>query len=94
MVIWKIDRLGRNLRDLVDIVTTLGEREVGVKSLTIGIVDAITPHGTLVFGMFALMTEHEAAPFREMHPGRAEVTERSPENLSRVATAVSYPKTS
>ncbi len=29
LVIWKIDRLGRNLRDLVDIVTTLGERHVG-----------------------------------------------------------------
>jgi DNA invertase Pin-like site-specific DNA recombinase len=66
VVIWKIDRLGRNLRDLVDIVTTLGERQVGVKSLTNGgIVDAITAHGTLVFGMVALMAEYEAALIRE-----------------------------
>jgi len=43
LVIWKIDRLGRNLRDLVDIVTTLGDRGVGVKSLTNGIVDTTTP---------------------------------------------------
>ena len=39
LVIWKIDRLGRNLRDLIDIVTTLESRGVGVQSLTNGIVD-------------------------------------------------------
>ncbi len=58
LVVWKIDRLGRNLRDLVDIVATLRERGVGVKSLTNGIIDTTTAHGTLVFGMFALMAEH------------------------------------
>lgn len=65
LVIWKIDRLGRNLRDLVDIVTTLAERGVGVKSLTNGIVDTTTAHGKLVFGMFALMAEYEAALIAE-----------------------------
>src|SRR5664279_3577822 len=50
-------RLGRNLRDLIDIVTTLESRGVGVQSLTNGIVDTTTAHGKLVFGMFALMAE-------------------------------------
>ncbi len=65
LVIWKIDRLGRNLRDLIDIVTTLDELGVGVHSLTNGIVDTTTAHGKLVFGMFALMAEYEAALIRE-----------------------------
>ncbi|MFG3711668.1 recombinase family protein [Micromonospora sp. NPDC047730] len=65
LIIWKIDRLGRNLRDLVDIVATLEERGVGVKSLTNGIVDTTTAHGKLVFGMFALMAEYEAALIKE-----------------------------
>ena len=52
------------MSDLVDIVTTLGERQVGVKSLTNGIVDTTTAHGTLVFGTFALMAEYEAALIR------------------------------
>jgi DNA invertase Pin-like site-specific DNA recombinase len=65
LIIWKIDRLGRNLRDLVDIVTTLQARGVGVRSLTNGIVDTTTAHGTLVFGMFALRAEYEAALIRE-----------------------------
>jgi DNA invertase Pin-like site-specific DNA recombinase len=65
LIIWKIDRLGRNLRDLIDIVTGLESRGVGVRSLTNGIVDTTTAHGKLVFGMFALMAEYEAALIRE-----------------------------
>ncbi len=65
LVIWKIDRLGRNLRDLIDIVTTLQTRGVGVRSLTNGIVDTTTAHGKLVFGMFTLMAEYEAALIKE-----------------------------
>ncbi|MGY2093595.1 recombinase family protein [Nocardia gipuzkoensis] len=55
LVVWKIDRLGRSLRSLIDIVTGRAQRSVGVRSLTNGIVDTTTAHGKLVFGMFALM---------------------------------------
>ena len=65
LIVWKIDRLGRNLRDLIDIVTTLQKRGIGVRSLTNGIVDTTTAHGALVFGVFALMAEYEAALIRE-----------------------------
>jgi DNA invertase Pin-like site-specific DNA recombinase len=65
LIIWKIDRLGRSLRDLVDIVALLEARGVGVKSLTNGIVDTTTAHGKLVFGMSALMAEYEAALIKE-----------------------------
>ena len=51
--------------DLIDIVTTLDGRGVGVQSLTNGIVDTTTAHGKLVFGMFALMAEYEAGLVRE-----------------------------
>ncbi|MET4094250.1 recombinase family protein [Arthrobacter sp. UYCu712] len=63
LVVWKIDRLGRNLRDLIDIVATLDALDVGVQ--TNGIVDTTTAHGKLIFGMFALMAEYEAALIRE-----------------------------
>jgi hypothetical protein len=46
LIIWKIDRLGRNLRDLIDIVTTLDQSGVAVKSLTNGIVDTTTAHAS------------------------------------------------
>jgi CheY-like chemotaxis protein len=63
MIISKIDRLGRNLRDLI--VTGLEARGVAVKSLTNGIVDTTTAHGKRVFGMFALMAEYEATLIKE-----------------------------
>ncbi len=65
LIIWRIDRLGRNLRDLIDIVTTLQTRGVGVRSLSNGLIDTTTAHGAMVFGMFALMAEYEAALIRE-----------------------------
>src|SRR5664280_1029233 len=65
LVIWRIDRLGRNLRDLIDIVTTLQARGVGFRSLSNGLVDTTTAHGAVVFRMFALMAEYEAALIRE-----------------------------
>jgi DNA invertase Pin-like site-specific DNA recombinase len=65
LIIWRIDRLGRSLRNLVDIVAAFEARGIGVKSLTNGIVDTTTAHGKLVFGMFALMAEYEAALIKE-----------------------------
>jgi DNA invertase Pin-like site-specific DNA recombinase len=65
LVIWRIDRLGRNLSDFIDIVTTLQARGVGVRSLSNGLVDTTTAHGALVFGMFAQMAAYEAALIRE-----------------------------
>lgn len=65
LIIWKTGRLGRNLRDLIETVTTLEARGVGVKSLTNGIVDTTTAHGKLVFGIFALMAEYEMALIQE-----------------------------
>jgi DNA invertase Pin-like site-specific DNA recombinase len=51
--------------DLIEIVTSLEACGVGVKSLTNGIVDTTTAHGKLVFGIFALMAEYEAALIQE-----------------------------
>lgn len=74
LIVWKIDRLGRNLRDLIDIITTLNQRKVGVKSLTNGMIDTTTAHGKLVFGIFALMAEYETALNHERtNAGRIEL---------------------
>src|SRR5215212_7468668 len=48
LVVWRLDRLGRSLRDLIDTVTTLHERGIGFKSLTEQI-DTTTSGGKLVF---------------------------------------------
>lgn len=61
LLVWKLDRLGRNLRHLVNIVHDLTAREVGLKVLTGqgAAVDTTTAQGKLVFGIFAALAEFE-----------------------------------
>jgi len=61
LVVWKLDRLGRNLRDLVNTVHELTQRGIGLKVLTGqgAAVDTTTPSGKLVFGIFAALAEYE-----------------------------------
>ncbi|MDR0773996.1 MAG: recombinase family protein [Rickettsia sp.] len=61
LVIWKLDRLGRNLRHLVNIAEELKTKEVGFKVLTGqgAQIDTTTPYGKLAFGMFASLAEFE-----------------------------------
>ena len=61
LVVWKLDRLGRSLKDLVQIVEDLNKNNIGLKVLTGqgAQIDTTTPHGKLVFGMFAALAEFE-----------------------------------
>lgn len=58
VVIWKLDRLGRSLRDLVNLVTEIQSKGAGIKSLTDQI-DTTTPQGKLTFHLFAALAEFE-----------------------------------
>ena len=63
-VVWKLDRLGRSLRDLVDTVNLLRQRGVALRSLREAI-DTTTPAGKLTFHIFAALAEFEASVVRE-----------------------------
>ena len=64
VVVYKLDRLGRSLRDLVDVVVRLKERGVGLRSLHESI-DTTTATGKLTFHVFAALAEFEADVLRE-----------------------------
>lgn len=61
LVVWKLDRLGRDLRHLVNIVHDLTQRGIGLKVLTGqgAAIDTTTAPGKLVFGIFAALAEYE-----------------------------------
>lgn len=61
LVVWKLDRLGRSLRDLVNTVHDLTQQGIGFKVLTGhgAAIDTTTPSGKLVFGIFAALAEFE-----------------------------------
>ena len=60
LVVWKLDRLGRNLRHLVNTIHDLTQRGIGFKVLTgHGASIDTTKPGKLVFGIFAALAEFE-----------------------------------
>jgi DNA invertase Pin-like site-specific DNA recombinase len=64
LVVWKLDRLGRSLRHLIDVIGELQRRDVGFRSMQESI-DTTTPTGKLVFHMFGALAEFERDLIRE-----------------------------
>jgi len=56
LVVWRLDRLGRSLRHLIDVVTALDDRGVGFRSLRESI-DTTAPGGRLVFHLFGALAQ-------------------------------------
>ncbi|WP_168073792.1 recombinase family protein [Caulobacter sp. SSI4214] len=64
LVVWKLDRLGRSLTNLLAIITDLKNRGVAFRSLTEQM-DTSTPHGELLFSLFGALAQYERALTRE-----------------------------
>lgn len=64
LVVWKLDRLARSLKDLVELIHELNERGVGFRSLTEAI-DTTSAGGKLVFHIFGALAEFEHCLIRE-----------------------------
>jgi DNA invertase Pin-like site-specific DNA recombinase len=58
LIVWKLDRLGRSLRHLIETVAMLEKRGVGFRSITEAI-DTTTPGGRLVFHLFGALGQFE-----------------------------------
>lgn len=64
LVVWKLDRLARSVRQLVETVDDLAERKIGFRSITEAI-DTTTAGGKLIFHIFAALAEFERGLIRE-----------------------------
>jgi DNA invertase Pin-like site-specific DNA recombinase len=64
LVVWRLDRLGRSLKHLIEAITKLNNRKIGFKSITENI-DTTTSGGKLVFHIFGALAEFERDIIRE-----------------------------
>ena len=64
LIVWKLDRLARSLKQLIETVEKLEKQEMGFRSLTEA-VDTTTSGGRLIFHIFASLAEFERSVIRE-----------------------------
>lgn len=64
LTVWKLDRLGRSLPHLIEMITRLEQQGAGFRSLTEAI-DTTTPGGRLIFHVFGALGEFERDLIRE-----------------------------
>jgi DNA invertase Pin-like site-specific DNA recombinase len=85
LTVWKLDRLGRTLLDLVGLVETLKARDVGLKVLTGAgaSIDTTKPEGRLFFAMFAAFAEFERELNRERTAAGMKAAKRRGVHLGR-----------
>ena len=95
LVVWRLDRLGRSLKHLIETITALNDRGVGFRSLTERI-DTTTSGGKLIFHIFGALAEFERDIIRERTQaglqaararGRLGGRPRLPGNARKVALA-------
>jgi DNA invertase Pin-like site-specific DNA recombinase len=85
LVIWKLDRLGRDLRHLVNFVHDLGERGAGFRVLAGegAMIDTTTNGGRLVFHLFAALAEFERGLIRERVKAGMDAAKRRGKHVGR-----------
>jgi len=64
LIVWKLDRLARSMKQLIETVETLRLKSIGFRSLTEAL-DTTTAQGRLVFHMFGALAEFERSLIRE-----------------------------
>ncbi len=64
LVVWRLDRLGRSLKHLIETITNLNNRKIGFRSITEHI-DTTTSGGKLIFHIFGALAEFEREIIRE-----------------------------
>ncbi|MBM3824467.1 MAG: recombinase family protein [Verrucomicrobia bacterium] len=65
LIAWRLDRLGRSVRHLIDLVEQLRQRKVGFKSLCDGAIDTTTASGELIFHIFTALAQFERRLIQE-----------------------------
>ncbi len=67
LVVWKLDRLGRDMKHLVSLIDELNKKQISFKVLTNAgaEIDTTTANGKLIFGIFAALSEFERELIRE-----------------------------
>ena len=65
LVVWRLDRLGRSMHHLVDLIEELRNRDIGFRSVNDGFIDTTSASGELVFHIFSALAQFERRLIQE-----------------------------
>ena len=65
LVVWRLDRLGRSMRHLVNLIEDLRNNEIGFKSINDGAIDTTSSSGELIFNIFSALAQFERRLIQE-----------------------------
>ena len=86
LIVWKLDRLGRSISDLIDVVADLERRGVGFRSLKETMIDTTTPSGKLIFHVFSAIAEYERGTNHERTMAGIAAAQRAGTRFGRPAS--------
>jgi DNA invertase Pin-like site-specific DNA recombinase len=65
LVVWRLDRLGRSMHHLVELIEELRNRGIGFRLVSDGLIDATSPSGELIFHIFSALAQFERRLIQE-----------------------------
>ncbi len=65
LVVWRLDRLGRSMHHLVELIEELRNRGIGFRSVSDGLIDTTSPSGELIFHIFSALAQFERRLIQE-----------------------------
>lgn len=65
LLVWRLDRLGRSISHLINLVEDLGKRGISFKSISDGAIDTTTASGELIFNIFSSLAQFERKLIQE-----------------------------
>ena len=91
LLVWRLDRLGRSLRHLIDLVEDLRQRGVGFKSVCDGAIDTTTASGDLIFNIFSSLAQFERRLIQERTKAGLTVARARGRNGGRPTIPLDHP---
>jgi len=92
LIVWRLDRLGRSMSHLVNLIESLLERDVGFKSIQDGVIDTTTASGELMFNMFSALAQFERRLIQERTNAGLEAARSRGRLGGRPAKSINDPK--
>jgi DNA invertase Pin-like site-specific DNA recombinase len=92
LVVWRLDRLGRSMSHLINLIESLIEKDIGFKSIQDGAIDTTTASGELMFNIFSALAQFERRLIQERTNAGLAAARARGRHGGRPKTGINNPK--